>query len=197
MMNNIKVGEPGYKREFKVLRFDSAGKPILKASGEKVYDSYVYCFEEMGLNRKLMARKLFHLASKNLANLPKLPDHVEIIASRQIDIKALSAILMKVLDDGTYEIYDPASTELSIYTQEQLGKTTEDWEGLLEVQEDFFSKARLQSSELMMQSNGIMMQSINIMKELQQIAGDSGIDSLSGMKDLMAQILSAATNIEK
>ncbi len=180
--------------EFKIPRIDKHGKPLKNQTGEDVFDIYIYDFEEMGMNRKLMARMFFMLSSKILSNMPKDPEHVAIIADRQLELKGFSAILMKKLDEGGFEDYDPAKTELSEYAQNQIGKSKDDWDKLIEAQEDFFLKVRLQLPGLMMQSNDIMMQSLGIIGELQKVAGAAGIQEFSEMKGLMELVLNAATS---
>lgn len=181
-----------FEATFTVPRF-KGGKPIYNDKKELVTDTYRYCFSEMGMDRKLTAKKFFELAGKMAANPPKTPDHVEILSQRQLEIKAFSAILMKQNDDGDgYELYDPAKTELSPYVMNELGKTEEDWDKLLAVQDDFFSKARLVSGELMRQSRTIMMQFLAIMKEAESLAGNFGIHQEGQMMDFLTKILDAA-----
>ena len=183
------------KIEFKVPKVDKKGNVIKNEAEDIVFDTYIYSFEEMGMDRKLMARKYFQLATKNLANPPKDPEHIEIIAERQLEIKGFSALLMKVIDGGKYELYEPTITHLSQYTMSELGKSEEDWNKLMEVQDDFFTKARLQSSELITQSNGIMMQSLGAMKEIQTLASQMGITGLSDMKEFTSMILEKAVSL--
>lgn len=185
----------GLKEEFKIPKIDNKGNVIVNAAGDPVYESYVYCFAEMGIDRKLMGRQFFHLSSKALVNAPRDTEHVQILANRRLEIKAFSAILMKVMPDGKYEMYDPANVELTPYVMSELGKSDEEYAKIERIQADFFSRARLQSTELMVQSNDIMMQSLNIMKEIGEIAEQSGVVGLDQLQTFTRDILQTAANM--
>lgn len=182
------------KVDFRVPKVKNE-KPVLNEEGQQVYEKYIYDFEQMGMDRKLMARKFFQMSSKNLSNQPKEPDHVQIIADRKMEIKAFSAILMKQMPDGSIENYDPSQTELSAHSMNYIGRSEEDWNKLMECQTDFFTKAGLQLTELMSQSNATMMQSIAIMQQIAGLAGSSADLSMEGIKDFGKMILDAAVNM--
>jgi hypothetical protein len=184
------------RHEFYVDKLTAKGKPIIDEDGNMVKDKFIYDFNELGMDRKLMGRKFFEIADKSLVNLPKEPEHIEILANRRAELYAWSAILIKIGEDGKPELYDPGNI-LTQYQFSQLGKTEEDWNKLMECKNDFFFKVGLQSSALMMQSNDIMLQSVQILKELTGLASNSGVQGLSEMKEFTKMILEQASNIDK
>lgn len=184
------------RHEFFVDRVTTKGKPVIDEDGHIVKDKFIYDFNEIGMDRKLMGRKFFEIADKSLLNLPKEPEHIEILANRRAELYAWSAILMKIGEDGKPELYEPGN----IITQQQfsqLGRTEEEWNKLMECKNDFFFRVGLQSSALMTQSNDIMLQSVQILKELTGLASESGITGLSDMKEYIKMILEKAVSIDK
>jgi hypothetical protein len=171
--------------EFKIARLDKQGRVIKNSANETVYDTYVYDFNLLSVDRVLTARKLFHLSTKDYAQAPKQNDELEVLVKRESEKMAFAAILMKLNEDGIPEPYDPYQTSSKF-----LGQITgeENFNKLMECQGDFFHKAGLQSPELMTQSLDIMMQSLNIMKEFKNLEGAMGGD----MQSIMKTILEAA-----
>jgi len=183
------------KVEFLVHKLDKSSKKMYNSAGEPVYEKYIYSFAELGANRKLMGRKFFFLSSKNFANPPKEPNDIEIITDRITDLKGFSAILIKVLDNGEYELYNPATTQLSNYVFDNIGKSENDWDNLLKVQEDFFLKVRLVSNELMMQSNSITNQLMTLMQKAAVVSEKTGIQQQETFLEVMELILDKALTV--
>lgn len=185
-----------YSYTFKVPKIGKNNKPVKTEAGDPVYDTFIYKFDLMGMDRKLMGRRYFELAEKIISNLPKEPDHLEIMAERKSELKGYSAILMKVNEEGGFELYDPVLTEFTPYIWSQLGKSDAEFEALEACKADFFIKVGLQFPKLIMQSNNTIMQSLNIMKELSALGTKAGIEGKEDMKELMQMILKAATNMD-
>lgn len=137
------------KEIFVLPKFDGNGNKIFNKAGDLVSTEFVYNFNEMGMDRKLMAQRYFELAEKQIENAPNTHEQINMIAARQLEAKAFSAMLIRVLDDGKYELYEPEVTQLSKYELSELGKTEEEWARLKAVQADFFQKIGVTSKKQM------------------------------------------------
>jgi len=177
-----------FKCKFLVPKFDSSGKEIKNTANEIVFDTYIYDFNRMGMNRKLMARKLFSISEKLFSRLPQDPEHVNIITQRATEIKAYSAILIKLLPDGTAERYDPSITELSPYVIDYLGQSDEDWTNLEAAKNDFFSRMGIIATESMMQL-------VELMQQLMPLSNgnEDGSSQPPPMMDLITAMMGAGS----
>ena len=156
------------KDEFLIPKFDNKGSKVRTAAGEPVYTTFVYNFNELNMSRKLAAQKFFELAEKQLEMMPQTQEQIDQIATRQLEEKAFSAILIRITDEERQEIYDPLFTRLSKYELNEFGKTEDEWARLQAVKADFFTKIGITSRRQMTESINTIMPLMRLVQGLRQ-----------------------------
>lgn len=178
------------QHEFTIIRKDKKGKPIRDDDDQLIYDEYVYNYELMTIDRMLSAKKLFILSQKEYELLPKDADELTTLITREAERQAFAAILMKRNDDGTFERYDPYNLmSFNALSEIQGG---DNYNKLIQCQENFFLKVQIQSPELVQKSLNIMRQSTDILNNYHELAKNTGLE----IKDLI-KIVIEGTKLSK
>jgi len=171
---------------FNIPKFDTKGNKVYNAAGEMVFTQFIYNFNKLGMDRKLIGQRYFELAEKQADFLPNTDKQINVIGERKLEAKAYAAILIRILDNGSEELYDSVNTELSKYELSEIGKTEEEWKMLMDVQNDFFTKIGIISKKQMKEFQNTIMPLMQLVQGLKE----SGIEikSPSEMTDLVSLI---------
>lgn len=133
-----------------------------KETFEAGSDTFVYCFDEMSMDRILEGYRLFKIDLEMVKQLPKLPSEVQILVERKTLQHAFAAILMKQTAHG-YEKYDTGNLSSMDALKSLTGK---DYKKLESCKQDFFLNSGLSSEVLTMQSEKQTKDAVNLLKEI-------------------------------
>lgn len=142
------------------VEFDAKKRSSFRTDFDIDDEKYVYCFDDMTIDRIFTAKQMFSMEQEFIKHLPNNPQEMQILAKRESLRTAFAALLMKKLDKGGYEEYNISENSFNALSKIK-GK---EFQKLQKCKEDFFFKTSMQDNEQL----ALFKSTIGQLKELDQ-----------------------------